>query len=296
MTIKHLVFSGGGASGFTIYGILKQLFINKYLDYEKIETIHAVSSGVIIAVLILLCNNWEILDDYTIKRPWDKLFNIEPAKLLNIWQKKGILDASLFYEIYKPFFLLKDLKPEATLAQLYELTGIEINIYTTSIQGEDLKTIILSHNTYPDLEVYKAVAMSCGFPILFQPIFFDNMCLIDGGIINNYPINECLEINKNEEILGIKLISSDSNFKKLDDETLLPMYFYNIISNMHYYIYKNIKKPNMDNEIVHKMDNNGISRWIECGNNEEVRKEYINTGTELAEKYLKSKNFISKDY
>ena len=32
MTIKHLVFSGGGASGFTICGILKQLFINKYLD------------------------------------------------------------------------------------------------------------------------------------------------------------------------------------------------------------------------------------------------------------------------
>jgi len=296
MTIKHLVLSGGGASGFTLYGILKHLTSKKYFDFKNIETINSVSAGCIISVLLLLSNDWEELDNYMIKRPWDKLFGIEPIKLLNIWKKKGLHDTTLFYEIYKPFLKLKDLSPDTTLLQLYEITGIEINMYATSIKDELLEKVILSHKTYPNLEVYKAVAMSSAFPILFEPIFYDNKCIIDGGILNNFPINECLEINKNkDEILGVNLISGDTNFEKLNEETTLPLYFYQILSNMHSLICENHCKPILNNKIEHKLKNNGISRWIECGNNEKVRKEYIDLGVELGENYLKSKEFQSKD-
>ena len=96
-------------------------------------------------------------------------------------------------------------------------------MYATSIKDDLLEKIVLSHKTYPDLEVYKAVAMSAAFPILFEPIFYDNKCIIDGGLLNNFPINDCLEINKNkDEILGVNLISGDTNsFKLLSLEDLI---------------------------------------------------------------------------
>ena len=296
MTIKHLVLSGGGASGFTNYGILKQLSKKKYIDIKNIESIHAVSAGCIISVLFLLSNDWEELDNYMIKRPWDKLFGIEPMKLLNMWQKKGIHDASLFYEIYKPFFKLKDLNAETTLLELYEFTGVEIIMYATNLDNDKLEKLVLSHKTYPNLEVYKAVAMSGAFPILFEPIFYDGKCIVDGGLLNNFPLNECLELNNNQkEILGINLISGDVNFDTLNKETTLPLYFYQLISNMHLIICNIHERQTIDNIIEHKIKDNGISRWIECGNNEEVRKEYIDLGVELADKFLNSNNFIFED-
>ena len=36
--------------------------------------------------------------------------------------------------------------------------------------------------------------MSSAFPLMFIPICIDNNCYIDGGLLNNFPLNECLDI------------------------------------------------------------------------------------------------------
>ena len=68
MTIKHLVLAGGGPAGFTVYGALKYLNKNNFFNLSDISSIHACSAGSIIAALILLTDNWDILDDYILKR------------------------------------------------------------------------------------------------------------------------------------------------------------------------------------------------------------------------------------
>ena len=43
MTIKHLVLSGGGAGGFTLYGALKYLSQNSFFSYENEELFELVA-------------------------------------------------------------------------------------------------------------------------------------------------------------------------------------------------------------------------------------------------------------
>ena len=55
--------------------------------------------------LIFLNIDFEILDDYIIKRPWHKVIYIHPINVLNLWNEKGILDNyNIINEILNCFF------------------------------------------------------------------------------------------------------------------------------------------------------------------------------------------------
>jgi hypothetical protein len=43
-------------------------------------------------------------------------------------------------------------------------------------------------------------------PVLFQPIIRDGCCYIDGGIVANYPLHECMQDTqcKDDEVLGLR--------------------------------------------------------------------------------------------
>ena len=70
MTIKHLVLPGGGAAAIRLLGALQTLHENKVWDHNDIESIHAVSAGTLLAVLIALKFDWDTIVDYMIQRPW----------------------------------------------------------------------------------------------------------------------------------------------------------------------------------------------------------------------------------
>jgi len=66
MTIKHLVFSGGGPAGLVLYGAAKQLN-NVYWNLNNIESIYGTSIGAFIGIIISLGYDWDVVDDYLIK-------------------------------------------------------------------------------------------------------------------------------------------------------------------------------------------------------------------------------------
>ena len=69
MTIKHLVFSGGGPVGLISYGAAKYLNKEKYWDLKDIKTIYGTSVGAYMGILVSLGYEWDWIDDYFIKRP-----------------------------------------------------------------------------------------------------------------------------------------------------------------------------------------------------------------------------------
>jgi predicted acylesterase/phospholipase RssA len=289
MTIKHLVLSGGGAAGFTVYGALKYLNKAKFFDINNIKSIHACSAGSIIAGLVLLTDNWDMLDDYILKRPWDKLININPTSLLNLWQKKGIFNENMIREILRPFLQSKELDENITLKQLYEKTNIDIYMYTTNINSTELETVSLSYKSHPDLEFYKAITMSSAFPLMFMPICDSSNCYIDGGLLNNFPISNCVKLNNNiDEILGIKINSNTDNIEYVNNDTLLPMYLYSIIIKMYILVNKkesDIELPNLVNCYI---EDNSFSKWGNAVVDMSTRQEYITIGEESAKYFLEN--------
>ena len=191
--IKHLVISGGGGGFFVIYGVLKYLALKDFWNIADIESIYATSSGSFIAIILSLGYDWESLDDYLIKRPWEKVIVLKPDQFINCWKNKGILDRTIFKLILEPLLIAKDLSGDITMQELYDYTSIELHIYTTNINGMIPTTVDISYKTHPDLCAYKAVAMSSTIPIMFSPICDGSNCYIDGAVLNNFPLDECIK-------------------------------------------------------------------------------------------------------
>jgi predicted acylesterase/phospholipase RssA len=204
-TIRHLVISGGGEMGFSFYSALRESNKSGFWNIENIETIYCTSVGSMFAIITALLPHfgWDIYDDFLLKRPWQKVFNLHFSNFTNSFYKKGVFTKETIHEVFNPIFNAIDLPINITLQQFYEYTNIEIHIMATELT--QFKLIDLSHKTHPEWELLDAVYCSCGLPIFFAPHCIDNHIYLDGGFISNYPINRCLEQVENpDEIMGFK--------------------------------------------------------------------------------------------
>ena len=203
MTIKHIVFSGGGPIAIKVLGIIQHLEENNFWNIDDIESIYATSAGCSLAVLLCLRYDWESIRSYFIKRPWQEAYPIKPEHILNAYNSKGIFNINFFELFFKPFFDAKNISPDITLVDFYNYSKIELHFF--SVELNEYKLCDISYKTYPSLPLITAIYMSCAVPILFAPVCFDGKCFIDGGVLNNYPLENCLNDNPlTDEIMSFK--------------------------------------------------------------------------------------------
>jgi predicted acylesterase/phospholipase RssA len=302
MTIKHLVLVGGGPNVFIHYGILKTLSQKNYIDVNSIESIHATSCGSIAGLILLLSNNWEDIDDYLINRPWEKIFTIKPTQLFNAIKSLGIYDSSLFMEMFKPFMEINDMDINITLKEFYEKKKVDFYFYVTKY--DDIEPCTISHKTHPDLKLFTAVHMTCGIPVIFKPVLYENKLYFDGALFKNYPLKDCIENTKDincDEIFGIKQsnITYDEEQeqekeqeKEEEEKSILEnldlfKFLYNSISRLMQHInIVNYKDYDLKNEIQIKIHNADLAFWKKVMSSKEQRTYLIKEGEEYADKFL----------
>ena len=290
MTIKHLVLSAGGLAGFSMIGILKELNKQDFFHIKDVKTIHATSIGTILSTLLLLSNDIELVENYIVNRPWDKFFTINPNDIINLWEKKGILGEEVILEVLKPFLQAREFNITITLKEFYDLLNIELYFYTTNLNANPMESVELSYITFPDLELYKAIAMSSALPLIFVPIIVDNNCYIDGGAVNHFPLNKCLEKKYDpDEIFAIKIMCKDNVPEPIHKETLLSTYMNAILSKLFYHSY-NDEYEDIENIIVYVTENNSVIKWISAISNRELRNDYIVLGVNYAKSFLELKS------
>ena len=142
------------------------------------------------------------LDNYFIKRPWEKVFKFDLYSIINAFEKKGIFDIKLFEEMISPLLLGMDIQLSITMQEFYDITNIDLHIYATELNKFEI--IDISHTTHPEWRVIDAIYSSSTLPIVFSPFIFGEHCYIDGGVLLDYPINKCLNSGAiPDEILGI---------------------------------------------------------------------------------------------
>lgn len=202
--IKHLVISGGGTYGFLAYGALRETCKAGFWKRENIQSIHTVSVGGMIATMLLLDYDWETMDDYLIKRPWDKVFHYDVQTIFNAFENRGLFDNNMIIDIMKPLLLGKDVDLDITLKQFYEKTHIDLHLYATETTAFEL--VSLSHTTHPDWKLLDAMYASAGLPVFASPYIVGDKSYIDGGVFLNYPLKQCL--NKEgvleDEVFGVQ--------------------------------------------------------------------------------------------
>jgi len=288
MTIKHLVFSGGGPIMIQILAALQELEAKDFLHMSNIETIYGTSAGAIVATLIALKFDWDTINDYIIKRPWQDVFPIHITHILDSYGKRGIFDHQTVEKCFKPLLDAKDIPIHISLLDFYHYSNIEIHMFAFDIN--QYKTIDISHVTFPELPLLTAIQMSCALPVLMAPVCMNNMCIMDGGVACNYPLNYCIESGKKtDEILGFKNKYSNAITQTIiNEESTLFDYILG-------FIYKAIFRLNTDDQYT-------IEYEVECDtsyitiellqnalSNVEVRRELFDKGISTAQTFLQNR-------
>ena len=289
MTIKHLVISGGGPSGILTYGIASQLEKKGFWHLSNIKSIYGCSVGAYIGVILSLGYEWAWLDDYFIKRPWDKLVTSSKTRLTDIYEKKCLLNENFYREGTIPFLKAKNLSVEITLLELYEYNNIDIHMYATNINSEELEKIDISHKTHPNLSLITALRMTMAFPLIFEPILYENQCYIDGGLMNNFPLNDCLLQQKCEpdEILAFKNIWKTDINDSITEKSSLIDFIVVILKKTQASVNT---EPHQEktkytvNCLIEELS--GFDKWYEALYKEEYRKIIVENGHSQADLFL----------
>lgn len=277
--IKHLVISGGGVIGFSFYGLLRETEKEGIWNIHDIQTIYGTSVGSIIGVFLALKYDWETLDNYLIKRPWHNVYKFSMDSLFLAFHTKGLLDKKIIEDTFSPLFKGKDIDIHVSLKEFYEITNIELHIFSTDINTFNL--IDFSYKTHPEWSVIDAVYCSCSLPILFQPIIKNNICYCDGGFIANYPVKQCIENGAiPSEIFGMSRNSIFDETSKITENSTLIDYILNLLYKTIDKVLNHKKDYIIKKEVFIKCPPLSIYDIYETASSMEKRLELIAKGVE----------------
>jgi NTE family protein len=289
-----LVLSGGGAKGLAHIGILKKIEEAGI----KIDYIGGTSMGAIVGGLYASGYNANQLDSIFKSLNYENVLkDITPREVKSFYEKKN----EETYAITLPFNKLKLGIPASLSKGIFNYWLINMLTYhVKDINNfEDLPIPFVCVAT--DIEKGKEVKLKSGnlakamvasgaFPTLYSPILIDNQYLIDGGVLNNYPANEVLEMGA-DYLIGIDVQDDFKSRDKLQDATRLLVQ----ISNLQVIKSMNDKREKTNLYIAPKIEGFNVISFEEGAEiikkGEEAGNYIINQLKELGTNY-KKKNFI----
>ena len=201
-----LVLSGGGAKGFAHIGVLKVIEEAGI----KIDYIGGTSMGAVIGGLYASGYNATQIDSIFHKVNFDELLNdYIPRSAKSFYEKRN--DET--YAITLPFSNFKVGIPQALSKGLYNFNLLsrltrhvrqvnDFNQLPTPFLciGTNIETgqqVVLNKGN-----LAQAMLASAAFPTLFTPIEIDGQLLIDGGVANNFPVDEVKNLGA-DLIIGV---------------------------------------------------------------------------------------------
>ena len=201
-----LVLSGGGAKGLAHIGALKVIdSLGIRIDY-----IGGASMGSIIGSLYASGYSGKQLDSIFKGVDFDKILNDEiPRGAKTFYERENhekyavILPFDKF-KVHLPSALSRGQNTFNLLSKLtlhvndvHDFSKLPIPFYCMATNIETGQPVLLDKGN-----LAQSVKASSAFPSLFQPVMIDEQLLIDGGVTNNYPIDE-LRAKGMDVIIGV---------------------------------------------------------------------------------------------
>lgn len=228
-----LVLSGGGAKGFAHIGVLKVLEEAGI----KIDYIGGTSMGSVIGGLYASGYNASQIDSIFKRTNFDELINdYIPRSSKNFYGKKN----DELYAIVLPFSNFRVGIPEALSKGMYNynlLSSLTRNVrHVRDFNKLPTPFLCIGTNIETGEEVLlnkgnlvQAMMASAAFPSLFTPVEIDGNLLVDGGVVNNYPIKEVRNLGA-DIIIGVDVQDDLMKRKNLKNATRILVQITNLQS------------------------------------------------------------------
>jgi NTE family protein len=225
-TIKRpkigLVLSGGGAKGFAHVGVLK------VLEHAgiKVDFIGGTSMGAVVGALYASGYNAAQLDSIVSFTNFDNLLiDYLPRSSKSFYEKRN----DELYAFVLPFTKFKVGVPQSLSKGMFNYNMFNrITLHVRHIRDfNQLPIPFLCMAT--DIEIGKQVILDKGvlaqalfassaLPSIFSPVILNEQLLVDGGVTNNYPIEEIRKLGA-DIIIGVDVQSGLRDKDQLQDAT-----------------------------------------------------------------------------
>lgn len=198
-----IICIGGGS----IRGLCELGALHYYADEGMLENVKTfIGTSIGAAICLLLSIDYTPMDILSYVFKTNNWMNFEITDLLHFKQYAGILDISNFtYHIEN--LVNRKLCFIPTLKELYERTGKHLIMSTVNASKHQIE--YLDYISNPSLSCINAIKMSCSMPIIFKRIEYQGDYYVDGGLLDNFPIEK---VNDGQtDILGICIEGINEN-------------------------------------------------------------------------------------
>jgi NTE family protein len=274
-----LCLSGGGAKGLAHIGLLKLIdSLNIKIDYVAGTSMGAVVGG-------LYASGWsgKQIDSMAHTLDWSVLLNqYVPMNEVNIDERdeyqnyiseipiknhkiqlNGLLDGQSLIEILTKFtHHVNHISDFDKLPIPFRCMAVDINTVTP---------VVLKSG-----DLVMAMRASMSIPTVFKPIKSDSFLLVDGGVLNNFPVKELKEMGADFVIgsyTGARLLD-ESEMNTLDKILLQTSFFYSINESK-----EAIKQCNIFNNLTENMKKIGSGAFKKSN-------KILKIGNQIAQKVL----------
>jgi NTE family protein len=191
-----LVLSGGGARGVAHLGMLKAL---DELGV-KVSAISGTSAGAIVGAF------------YSAGYKPEEILNIAKTQKFFgfsnlLFGKAGLFNMEAFESVCQTYFTHNKI----------EQLNIPMTITATDIVKGEIRY-------FSKGDLSKALMASSCVPLVFEPVKYENTLMMDGGILNNFPIEPLLSIC--DKIIGVNVNSISQNFEQIHMKDMLDRSFH----------------------------------------------------------------------
>lgn len=217
-----LVLSGGGAKGFAHVGVLKEIErANIKLDY-----IGGTSMGAIIGGLYASGYSADEIEKKIKGINFEELIQDKiPRKDIPLFYKQHLSNHAVFLPVNKNGFIpsgvSKGQNTQNFFTELFSIIDthsfkdLPIPFFCIATDLETGERIVLQEG-----DLAKAVRASGAFPTLIQPVKINNRLLVDGGVVDNFPVKE-LRNKGMDIIIGVDVQDGLFDRKNLNSATAI---------------------------------------------------------------------------
>ena len=217
-----LVLSGGGAKGFAHIGVLKVL----EQAGVKIDYIGGTSMGAVVGGLYSSGYSASQIDSIFTNTNFDELLSdYIPRTTKSFYEKRNdeLYALSLPFNKFSigiPIALSKGMynynlltKLTHNVRHIRDFNKLPIPFVCVATDIENGKEVVIHGGYLP-----QALLASSAFPTLFSPIELDGKLLVDGGVTNNYPVEEVRKMGA-DIIIGVDVQDDLKDRKSLKEAT-----------------------------------------------------------------------------
>jgi len=196
---KRLIFSGGGMRVISYLGVLQVLQEQNIVG--SVRELCGVSAGGLIALMVALGYSLHVLERFCYEFDFSILHGIDMETMLESIEQFGVNSGENIKILIQKILFHKGFGPDTTFGELQASGHVKsIRVWASDIQY--LRPVEFSAEKTPTIPVVFGIYASMSLPMYFTPVRhpITNTLLLDGGVLDNYPISYLSESEAEESI------------------------------------------------------------------------------------------------